>query len=80
MGNGDAVKIPFKYYLHDNYNSSERAEFILEQIESAGVYPDAGVGVDEFSELIGRPFYEVELNCLFDTETGKVEIVGVGKT
>lgn len=70
------MQVPFKYYMHDTYNSYERAEFILEQFEADGVFPPDGVGVDEFAELIGMPFYEVELDCVFDTDTGRVTIIG----
>jgi hypothetical protein len=62
------MKVKFKYYLHDDYTGSERAEYILEQ-----------TGLDmtreEFNELVGRPFYEVELNCELDTKTGQVTVI-----
>lgn len=63
---------PFKYYLHDGYNGYERAEFISEQ---------TGVEIEVDGELydkMGRPFYEVKLNCTLDDETGEVTIVSVG--
>ena len=63
------AQVPFKYYLHDSYSSYERAEYIAGQ---------TGVEMtEEMIETIGRPFYEVELSCVLDTETGKVTIVGV---
>jgi len=62
----------FKYYLHDDYSGGERAEHISSQ---------TGVEIEVDSELyqkIGRPFYEVTLNCTLDDETGEVTILGVG--
>lgn len=66
------MKIPFKYYLHDNYNANEMADEIYRQIS------DKFEGSQEdMVNLIGesRPFYEVELNCEFDTENGDVNII-----
>lgn len=68
------AKVPFKYYLRDDSSSSERAEFILEEIGGA---PDVPTDEDEFAQLIGRPFHEVRLDCTYDTETHKVEVVEV---
>jgi ABC-type uncharacterized transport system ATPase component len=59
--------VPFKYYLHDAYTGSERAEFILRQT-------DLEMSQEEFLELTGRPFYEVTLSCLLDTETGQITV------
>jgi ABC-type uncharacterized transport system ATPase component len=64
------VIVPFNYYLHDSYTGSERAEFILSQT-------DLEMDQEEFLELIGRPFYEVQLACELDTETGTVNVVSV---
>jgi hypothetical protein len=61
--------IPFKYYMHDNANLSEIAEHIEQQ---------AGVEIsDSLMEKIGRPFYEIALNCTLDDETGEVKILGL---
>lgn len=61
--------VNFKYYLHDNSSSSERAEWIESQ---------TGVEMtDELIDKIGRPFYEVRLDCTLDTETGEVKVTGV---
>lgn len=65
--------VPFKYYLHDNMSRGEAAEVILPQLDEAGVEIDE----DRFIESIGRPFYEVTLNCLLDTETFEVTIESV---
>ena len=64
--------VPFKYYMHDDYDSSERADYIGKQIGWEGTD-------EELSELIGRPFYEIRLDCTLDTESGAVTIVGVNK-
>lgn len=61
------MKAQFKYYLHDDYTGSERAEAILKQI-------DLAMSREEFSQLIGRPFYEVTLTCTLDTETGTITV------
>lgn len=61
--------VPFKYYLNDNASATERAEAISEQ---------AHIDISEdLMDKIGRPFYEVTLNCTLDTETGEVKILGV---
>lgn len=62
------MKVQFKYYLHDGYTGSERAEYILEQTQ-------LDMSRDEFNQLVGRPFYEVQLVCELDTETGKVTVL-----
>lgn len=62
--------VPFKYYLHDGYTGSERAQSILGQT-------DLEMDREKFLELIGRPFYEVELTCELDTQTGEVNVVSV---
>jgi hypothetical protein len=63
------MKLKFEYYLHDNYNSEERADIIGKEI---------GVKfTDEMAEDMGRPFYEVGLECEYDTATGQVTILGL---
>lgn len=62
----------FKYYLHDDYDRYETAEFIQNQIPTL-----SDVDEDALVELIGRPFYEVTLNCTFDDSTGEVNVVSV---
>lgn len=59
----------FKYYLHDGYEQDETVEFIMGQI------PELNMGVEQFRNLVGQPFYEVTLHCLFDDVTGEVTIV-----
>jgi len=54
--------------LHDNYTGSERAEYILQQI-------DLEMDREQFNQLVGRPFYEVELVCELNTETGDVTVL-----
>ena len=67
--------VQFTYYLHDDYSSSERADYILQQLRPQGVEMDE----DEFSELIGRPFYEIKLECELDLATGQVTILKTSK-
>lgn len=64
--------LPFKYYMHDDYNSMERSEFIRDQLKMGIRQPS----IEELSDLIGSPFYEVTLSCELNTETGKVTILG----
>jgi hypothetical protein len=64
------VKVPFKYYLHDDATGRERAEMILDQI-------DLDMDSEQFAQMIGRPFYEVTLHCSLDTDTGKVSVESV---
>lgn len=61
--------VPFKYYLHDKADHYERLDQISRSAEI--------VISDELGEKIGRPFYEVTLNCELNTETGKVTILSV---
>lgn len=63
------MKKKFEYYLRDDYNSFERAEIIGEAI---------GMKLtDAQTEDMGSPFYEVGLECEYDTETGQVTILGL---
>lgn len=63
------MKRPFTYYMHDNYDGYERREVIARQL---GLDPE-----DEVFDMMGRPFYEVGLDCELDLETGTVTILGV---
>lgn len=59
----------FDYYMHDDYNTDERLDWISKQV---------GFDIDPESELaekIGRPFYEVKLECELDFDTGIVTIL-----
>lgn len=58
--------IPFKYYLHDDSGLYEREDELTKQ--DSRITP-------ELVEKMGRPFYEVTLECLADSETGNVTIV-----
>lgn len=67
------MKLPFKYYLHDQGTSGERAEEIFDQAAAQGIELD--IDQDKLAELIGRPFYEVTLECELDTVTGEVTLL-----
>jgi len=69
------MKIQFKYYLHDNANSNEQAEFIYSQIADKFDGDE-----DDLRSLLGdsRPFYEVEFTCELDTSSGEVKILSAG--
>jgi hypothetical protein len=60
--------VPFTYYLHDLSTTDER---MAEIAESAGIQID-----DTLAQKIGRPFYEVAVDCTLDTDTGAVTING----
>lgn len=64
--------LKFKYYLHDHYNRYETTGEILRR---AGA---THLDVNDYVDHIGRAFYEVELDCVLDTDTKEVYIVGVG--
>ncbi len=66
--------VPFKYYLRDRYSSSEFQEVVLE--DQLGLDDTKTKRqLDELMESIGRPFYEVTLECTLDTETGEVAVL-----
>jgi hypothetical protein len=59
--------IVFTWYLHGGKPYEEREQW------------ERQLGIkltDELLDKIGQPFYEVELACVLDTQTGKVEIQG----
>lgn len=60
--------VQFTHYMHD-----DDYDIFMESIRDAGVEPS-----EELMEKIGRPFYEVCLNCELNTETGAVRIVSAG--
>ena len=63
--------IVFHYYVRDSYTRSEFQE-VFEDLTGYAMS-------DELLEKIESPFYEVKLNCTLDTETGKIEILGVAQ-
>lgn len=64
--------LSFVYYLHDNAEACEREEWIAKQ---TGLTPDEVQALD-----IGRPFYEIRLDCNLDLATGKVTILSARST
>lgn len=62
------TNVRFDYYLHDGLDHAERVVAIA---ESADIEIN-----DELAEKIGRPFYEVQLQCVLDIKTGAVTILG----
>lgn len=63
------IEVPFPYYLHDDYQHDELVQWISEK---TGVPEDHPVW-----EKVDRPFYEIGLSCMLNTETGDVTILGV---
>lgn len=63
-------KVRFVYYLHDTASTDERSAQIMANAETPVTIDDA------MEQRIGRPFYEVALDCELDTDTGRVEILG----
>lgn len=63
------MKIEFVHHIHDDeFHGRE----LWATIRDAGY---AHEYTEELAQKIGRPFYEVTLSCVLDTETGRVEIV-----
>lgn len=60
------MKVPFKHYLHDD---GEDHYWQLKEATGMHLSP-------ELLDKIGRPFYEVTLDCELDTETGEVTLIG----
>lgn len=74
--------VSFVYYLHDNASSGEFAEMVLEdQLGMGYIEDDDGnevkVDLEPLMQKIGRPFYEVKLECTLNLDTGEVKILGV---
>jgi hypothetical protein len=61
------AKVSFVHYLHDNYTRWELEHTLVEQ---EGVDPFVA---EEIAET--RPFYEVTLECEYDTETKRTTIL-----
>lgn len=58
------MKYTFKYYLHDHGDHSENVEYLVSQ----DIPEDIAEKIAE-----QRIFYEIEFECSYDTDTGKVE-------
>ncbi len=55
--------VPFFYYLHHDGDGDEDVEHLLGQ----------GIQEDVAQRIAGsRPFYEVTVDCTYDTDTGKI--------
>lgn len=63
------AKYQFKYYLHDNYEHPELVDFLSDE-RYGGVPKDVAEAIAD-----SRPFYEVTLECEYDTETGETKIL-----
>lgn len=61
------MKFLYKYYLHDN---STRGEF-RESIESR---TDVQLTDEDIENMQGL-FYEIELLCEYDTDTGEAKVI-----
>lgn len=68
------MKIRFTHYIHDEFEDMEEYEAILSQI------PQIDASVEEFAELLGQPFYEIRVDCEFDTVTREVTILNAQST
>lgn len=63
--------VTFKYYLHDGYDFAERVDWLQQQVPQVAHLKDD----HEIFQRLGRPFYEVTLNCKWNTQTGEVVIL-----
>lgn len=67
--------LEFKHFLHDDREESPVYEILIK----AGIDPEQ-VPFDVLRNLeynFGEPFYEVELTCEWNTETGQVAVLNV---
>lgn len=61
------ARVEFTHYLHDDYGKYELVDAIEKQ---------TGLNfTEEQMENLGRPFYEVTLHCVLDTDTMGVKIL-----
>lgn len=68
------MKVPFNYWLHDDYTRGEfRDEILVNNLHLDAMMSEEEL--DELMEKIGRPFYEVTLECELDTETGQITLL-----
>lgn len=65
----------FTYYMHDDYQSDERLDHMKSQMPGVDW---SALTDEEWVQLIGRPFYEVAIECEFNTDTGAVTMLGFG--
>ena len=61
------AQVEFKWHVHDG-KMYESREWFEHQV--------GFTLTEEQWEQLGSPFYEVELDCVLDTDTMKVELVG----
>lgn len=65
------AKLKFTHYMHDN----DFYETTLEIHDEIGGENATGLNDDDFAQAFGRPFYEVKLECEFDTVTQETTIL-----
>lgn len=65
------MKYQFKHYLHDS--EDDFAWHLQNAIPELKELPDGDFAA--LMQKIGRPFYEVTLECELDTETGEVTLL-----
>jgi len=65
--------VEFTQYFHDEWEEGIQGN-LRTDLQDAGL---TSAQIEDLAEKAGRPFYEVALKCAIDTETGKVEIVGL---
>ena len=67
-----ATVVKFTTYLHGDLSTSELVAEIADQAPQLDTATLA-----HLEATIGRPFYEVQLDCELDVDAGRVTIVGV---
>lgn len=70
------AKLTFTEYMHGS-DHFETAMYVYRQL---GGQDATGMDEDEFAEAFGRPFYEVELKCEFDTVNHETTIISAKNT
>lgn len=66
---------PFKYHMHDSsFHEVWDDPYLTDQLklEEEGWTEEE---IEALAQKIGKPFYEVTLQCELDDETGEVKIV-----
>lgn len=64
------MKYQFTYYLHDDYSGDERFEWLALQ---------QGLPQEIAREIAdSRPFYEIGLECEYDTASGITKVLNAG--
>jgi hypothetical protein len=72
------MQLPFTFHVHSTYSSGEKADIIGDELQAAAKlrnFPFEKLPErEELREALRFVLDEVELSCLYDTETGQVTL------